>query len=56
MKEIIDMNKYDSPALSFSHLDLEGLVCASDLELQVDRWDSIDGGVIDFDDDAIVLG
>lgn len=46
---------YESPALRFYDVELEGFICQSGLKVQVDRWDSIDGGNIDFDDDAVII-
>ena len=46
---------YESPAIRFYSMELEGFLCASGLNVQVDRWDSIDGGNIDFDDDAVLI-
>ena len=55
MKTFNTINGYESPSLAVSVLDLGGMICASDLDIQVDRWESIDGGSIVFDDDATIV-
>lgn len=49
---------YESPTVRYCDFEMSGFICASGLKVQVDRWDSIDGGNIDFDDDAepVTLG
>ena len=47
---------YETPTLRFYDMELEGFLCQSGFKVQVDRWDSVDGGNIDFDDDAVYLG
>lgn len=45
---------YESPSVRLSGLELCGFLCSSGNKVQVDRWDSEDGGVIDMDDDVLV--
>lgn len=47
---------YESPAVSYCDIELSAFICQSGLKIQVDRWDSIDGGEINFDDDAVIIG
>lgn len=47
--------EYESPSLTFSCIDMGGLICSSEFTVQVDEWESIDGGTVIFDDDAVVL-
>lgn len=55
MKTIMNTIEYESPSLTFSCIDLGGLICSSEFSVQVDEWESIDGGIVNFDDDAVVL-
>lgn len=48
---------YESPAVRYCDFELSGFICQSGIKTQVDRWDSIDGGEVIFDDDTpVTLG